>query len=63
MFNQLVWPILEPLLQDPAWRVRYSCVLRLKQICDSAGKENVRNLILPIFIKFMGEKEKEVPRQ
>lgn len=51
---------MKPLFEDPCWRVKYACILQISDICNSAGRENVKKLILPYYAKFLTDDEKEL---
>lgn len=59
-FSTSVWAVLKLLFEDSCWRVKYATILKISDICSSAGKENVKKLILPYYAKFLVDDEKEV---
>jgi len=44
-FNSTIWPILKSSFEEISWRVKYSIVNNIGEICNSAGRENVKKLI------------------
>jgi len=59
-FMSLIWPILKPTFEEQSWRVKYAVVGSIGEICASAGKENVKKLILPYYAKFLVDTEYEL---
>jgi len=58
-FMSTVWPILKPSFEDASWRVKYGVVTCIGEICASAGKENVKKLVLPYYTKYLVDSEYE----
>jgi len=55
-----IWPVLKPTFEETSWRVKYSVVSNIGEIAASAGKENVKKLILPYYAKFLVDNEYEL---